>query len=488
MKRLTLILAAGALLAAPDALADKAIKVFDHANFYDGYLVEKIPADAPQQGYKRLFTSLNTVKLSDEQLNAVGDKLRLIVDVFPVCDNYDRIGSVNLALVPKGTPDYAVTYGEADPTRIEVARFITPFMDKNKIGDPARYQYQIDDFSRILRDKDLREKYDMWMELMIFGVPYAAQKQVKGCEGCNETFQGSVTLLTDDAPAPLTDTNVFVPIVIRTGDWSADRGINNYDPACTDEVGKTVRTYKFNVPEDCADGRVVLVMSNHGAGENGEEYVRRHHYVYADDSLALHFIPGRPTCEPFRARNSQGNGIYGRAVKTNARWQSFSNWCPGDKIDLRYLDLGEVKAGEHTVRIEVPDAEFYGKDGYFPVSMYFQGDTEGTLPAHPELVVCWDDFDSSVKVEGGRLAITAPTEFVLAEIYNEPGKLMMSSSFDSIDISQLPDDEYTVAVIFPTGIEQHTVVIGDPEKVKAAKEQREREWREMMEKRRQQQK
>lgn len=485
MKKTTAIFTAS-ILAATSAYADKTVQVFDHANFYDGYLVDKIPADAPDQGYNRLFTSLNTVKLTDEQLASIGEKLRLIVDVFPVCDNYDRIGSVNLALVPKGTPDYKVNYDSTDPVRIEVARFITPFMDRNKIGDPARYQYQINDFARILRDKELREKYDFWMELMIFGVPYAAQNEIMGCAGCNETFQGSVTLLTDDTPAPLIDTNVFVPIVTRSGDWSENRGINNYDPNCTDEVGKTIKTYKFTVPEDCADGRVVLVMSNHGAGQNGEEYVRRHHYAYVDGKLNLEFIPGRPSCEPFRARNSQGNGIYGRAVKNNAMWQSFSNWCPGDKIDLRYLDLGEVKAGEHTMRIEVPDAEFYGKDGYFPVSMYFQGDVKEKLPEHPELVICWDNFDTSVKAEGNKLTVTSPKEFQLVEVYDETGKLMLSSAFDTIDIAQLPADDYQIAVIFPNGIEIHNTPIGDPEQIKLAKEERARKYREMMEQRRKQ--
>lgn len=480
----TSALCAAMMLAALSSYADKAVQVFDHANFYDGYLVEKIPDGAPDQGYHRIFTSLNTVRLTDEQLDAIGENLRLIVDVFPVCDNYDRIGSVNLALLPKGTPDYKVNFDDTDPVRIEVARFITPFMDKNKIGDPACYQYQIDDFSRLLRDKQLREQYDLWLEFMIFGVPYAANNEIMGCAGCNETFRGSVTFLTDDLPAPGINTNVFVPITIRGGDWTSNRGINNYDPACTDSVGKTVKSYTFSVPENCADGRVVLVMSNHGAGENGEEYVRRHHYAYVDDSLKLEFIPGRPSCEPFRARNSQGNGIYGRAVKSNAMWQSFSNWCPGDKIDIRYLDLGEVKAGEHTVRIEVPDAEFYGKDGYFPVSMYFQGDVKETLPEHPELVVCWDDFNTSVKVEGDRLNVTSPKEFEQVEVYDESGRLMMSSAFNPLDISQLPADEYQVAVCFPNGIEIHQTPVGDPEAIKATKEERERKYRQWLEERR----
>lgn len=112
---------AASALVSLTSYADREVRVFDHANFYDGYLVDKIPEDAPKQGYVRLNTSTNTVKLTDEQLNQIGEKLRLRVDVFPVCDNYDRIGSINLALVPKGTPEYAVKYDASDPVRIEVA-------------------------------------------------------------------------------------------------------------------------------------------------------------------------------------------------------------------------------------------------------------------------------------------------------------------------------------------------------------------------------
>lgn len=444
-----------AALALATTQAENRIQIFDQATFYDGYLVDKIPEGAPDQGYNRLYTSLNTVKLTDEQLDQIGENLTLRVEVYPVCDNYDRIGSVNLALVPKGTPEYKVKYDSSDPERIEVARFITPFMNRNKWGDQARYLYEVNDLSHILRDKNLRDKYDLWLELMIFGVPYAAQKEVPGCADCVETFHGSVWFDTSDEPAQAVDSNVLVPIEIRTGDWTSNRGINNYDPECTDEVGKTVKTYTFNVPEDCVDGRVVLVMSNHGAARNGEEYVRRHHFVYADGEEALTFIPGRPTCEPFRGRNSQGNGIYGRRPKTDAMWQSFSNWCPGDKIDIRYIDLGEVKAGEHNIRIEVPDAEFYGADGYFPVSMYFQGDKNGTLPPHPELIVCNDDYDTSIRVEGDTLTITSPEEFKRVELYTERGELLMADTRNTLDISVLPEGDYYVAVIFEDGIEGH---------------------------------
>jgi hypothetical protein len=123
---------------------------------------------------------------------------------------------------------------------------------------------------------------------------------------------------------------------------------------------------------DTADTQLVLVISNHGANTDGEEYVRRDHFVYVDDELVLMFKPGRTSCEPFRSVNTQANGIYGTSPRTDSSWQSFSNWCPGDVIDTRIIPLGPLGAGTHEFVIDVPDAEFVGDDGNFPFSLYLQ--------------------------------------------------------------------------------------------------------------------
>ena len=116
----------------------------------------------------------------------------------------------------------------------------------------------------------------------------------------------------------------------------------------------------------------MLITSNHGANSGGEEYVRRQHYVYLDSELILEYTPGRTSCEPFRMYNTQSNGIYGPSPRSDAEWQSFSNWCPGDIIDRRTIDLGELESGTHEFVIDVPDAVFAGDEGNFPLSLYLQ--------------------------------------------------------------------------------------------------------------------
>ena len=123
------------------------IKVYDGVVFYDGYLMDKNPDKDLDDGVLRHSCSLYSVKLTDEQLDALGENLNLNVSVQACCDNYDRIGNINIAFVPKGKESY--TTDEVD--RIEIGRFITPFMDKNKEPDIVPYGYEINYLSPILR-------------------------------------------------------------------------------------------------------------------------------------------------------------------------------------------------------------------------------------------------------------------------------------------------------------------------------------------------
>jgi hypothetical protein len=155
------------------------------------------------------------------------------------------------------------------------------------------------------------------------------------------------------------------------------QNFNNYQVGATDILGTTQKTLVFDIPQDLTDVTLYLITSNHGANAGGEEYNRRYHYVYFDNVTQLTYKPGRATCEPFRQYNTQSNGIYGPSPMTDAQWQSFSNWCPGDVIDIRTINLGNVNAGSHTFFIRVPAAVFAGGQGNFPMSLYLQGKNNG---------------------------------------------------------------------------------------------------------------
>lgn len=332
--------------------------LIDAAIYYDGY-AETVDEPVPR-GLIRHSNAQYATRLTDEQRDQLQQTLMIGVIVGARCDNYDRIGAVNLALVPKG----AETYAPADVDRIEVARFITPFMDMNDSPMTVPYEFQADNVLAILQDDALWAEHDVWFELNIFGVPYAANEEVAGCAGRNDTQDGTLLLYTDsDGEAPVFD--VLLPLAIN-------QPFNNYAEGASDEIGLTRKTIEFELPADAEEAQLVLITSNHGANAGGEEYIRRDHFVYLDEEVVLEYRPGRTSCEPFRVYNTQGNGIYGPSAMSDEEWQSFSNWCPGDVIDTRIIPFGPATAGTHSFVIDVPNATFAGGQGDFPFSLYVQ--------------------------------------------------------------------------------------------------------------------
>lgn len=344
--------------------AQNTIRVFDTLVYFDGYagLITNPPAPA---GVTRLRNDLYTRKLTGAEIQSVGSTLDMKVTIGALCDNYDRIGMVALALVPKG----AASYDPDNVQRLEIGRFITPFMNKNYQPVSVPYNFNIDNVAALLKETSITAVYDVWIELQVFGVPYAANNEVAGCSGRNDVFHGSLEFTTN-SPAPAQSNNVLIPVAFN-------KDFNNYNATATDTLGKTTRTYQITVPQTLTDATLFLITSNHGANTNGEEYVRRNHYVYFDNELKLTYKPGRTSCEPFRQYNTQGNGIYGPSPRSDAQWQSFSNWCPGDVITTRIINVGSLTQGTHTFRINVPDAVFAAQQGNFPLSLYVHGKTSG---------------------------------------------------------------------------------------------------------------
>lgn len=351
------------LLLAQLGISQNSLTVFDQILFYDGYaglvaeadLYEPIPPEV-----LRHSNSNYAIKLTDSQLDAVGNKMTAEITLKAACDNYDRIANVYLAFVPKGE----TTYNSADVDRIEIGRYITPFMNKNRAPMEVPYAFTIDNVAEIFHDQNLRANFDIWVELAVFGVPYAAQTEVAGCAGRIDTFHGTLTFNSEEDSGQTYPNSDFVKTL------SCNEYLNNYNG--TDVPGETTKIINFDLPETVENVTLYLITSNHGANAGGEEYERREHFLYLDDNLVYQYIPGGKSCEPYRQYNTQSNGIYQGSPQSTRRWLSFSNWCPGDVIPNREVNLGTLSAGQHTIKLDVPDAVFAAGEGYIPVSMYLQ--------------------------------------------------------------------------------------------------------------------
>lgn len=427
--------------------AQTTFKMFDNELFIDGYangnLVKFNDSLPPSAGVVRLRTSLVTRMFTDAQIASIGKDLTLKVLIRAACDNYDRGGHVNLAFVPKGQ----TTYNLDSVKRIEIARFITPFMNKNKKPDTVPYIFEINNVASLLSEKSITDSFDVWCELDVFGVPYAAQKEVAGCAGRVDVFLGTVEFTSNTTHSVETNN-----MMIALGN---QLDFNNYKAHATDVIGQTVKTLSFSFPVKSYNTKLYLITSNHGAGTNGEEYNRRSHYVYIDGRLQLGYLPGFESCEPYRKYNTQANGIYGPTPRTDAQWQSFSNWCPGAYIPIRVLNLGTMEAGTHVFKIEVPEAVFQGADGNFPLSVYIQGKTApvtGVDEVNSRLtsisIYPNPAYDDVVKV-------TSETSIKKIAVYDSLGKHLFDVSGNEIYTYSLAEGVYYTRIELVTG--EHTV-------------------------------
>lgn len=395
--------------------------------FYDGYN-ETVFDKGLNDGILRHRNSYYAKKLTDSHLDWFGLDTKMEITIGALCDNYDRIGNISLALVPKGQE----AYNPDEVQRIELARFITPFMNKNKLPDEVPYSFDANLMSMIFHDLDLRDKYDLWLEFELFGIPYAANQSISGCEGRNDVFAATLKFVSYDEPAKPNRDHVLVPIVMKKPEYKG-HNFNNYSEMGTDTIGTATKTYKFVVPEGgVADSNLTLIMSNHGANAHGEEYNPRLHLLYFDGELIATWKNGK-SCEPYRYYNTQANGIYGTFVKNEKVWKSQSNWCPGDAIPVRVFGLGNLPAGEHEVMIRVPDAVFADEQGDFPVSMYFQASKSGQLPVGIDENAL--DADSPRIVRNGDVVRLEGGNVSEISIYSYDGALLYGRHTSDADVS-----------------------------------------------------
>lgn len=452
MKGIRLIAAAFSLVALSSF--GREVTVYEDVVFYDGYNGTIFDAGL-DDGVLRHSNSLYSVKLDPADFaDASSSDFRMQVLIGALCDNYDRIGNVNLALVTKG----AASYKPEETPRIELTRFITPFMDKNKQPDVVPYEYALPNVARILRDANLADRYDFWLEFELFGIPYAANEQIAGCAGRNDVFDGTVRFAFTPDDRPQTETgNVLVPIYIKTPEHYGNINLNNYNEQATDTLGVTTRTFEFEVPEDVSDSRIYLILTNHGAKISGEEYSRRLHLIYVDGEVLLSYVPGGVSCEPYRIYNTQPNGIYGTTKPPNY-WERTSNWCPGQAVPIREIHTGPLAKGAHSVMIRVPDALFVNSDGDFRPSLYFHGVTDGSLEASVDQFML-EGPEVRCILNGRILAINSDEPVRMLAVHAYDGRAVLTRgaldamrSIETLDLGSLSSGMYIITFFTADGL------------------------------------
>ncbi|ASK30157.1 hypothetical protein CEY12_08535 [Chryseobacterium sp. T16E-39] len=410
--------------------------VISQAVYYDGYAA---PVSTPvPAGLIRLSNTRYARKLTDAELNSFKAKIAMRVTIGALCDNYDRLGSVFLAMVPKNQPTYTVD--DTNVKRIEVGRYITPFMNKNRSPLEVPYTYDLSNLYSVFHDNGLRTNYDMYMELDVFGVPYAAQTQVAGCTGRIDVFSGTLTFFSTNTAATVSDYNSLVPLLSYSK-------LNNYNS--TDVTGETVRLLTFNLPNAITDAHFFVISTPHGANSGGEEYVRRQNYTYIDDVQVLTYTPGGISCEPYRVYNTQGNGIYGSVPKSFADWTSWNNWCPGNSVPIRGFTLPNITAGNHTLKHTIPTAVFNQQQGDVFLSVYMQGKSNAVLNVKDVKTI---DVTIYPNPTSDLVNIKSKIDVASISLFSIDGKKLSENYRENkIDLSAYPTGVYFLNIVLKDG-------------------------------------
>ena len=107
----------------------------------------------------------------------------------------------------------------------------------------------------------------------------------------------------------------------------------------------------FTLAKDLKNAKLRYITTGHGGWENGDEFVPKKNSLFLDEKEVFHFTPWREDCGSYRLYNpASGNFPNGLSSSDYSR----SNWCPGMVTNPVYIELGDLKAGTHSIQVKIP--------------------------------------------------------------------------------------------------------------------------------------
>lgn len=179
---------------------------------------------------------------------------------------------------------------------------------------------------------------------------------------------------------------VFVMPLVNTVPYVGGQQIP--DNFAHNDLEKTI-----NLKKDIKNVKLHYITTGHGGHSGGDEFIKIKNSVYFNNTLVLDTIPWRDDCASFRRFNPT-SGVWLRkdsASYIDSKTRSYqikeieeriassdlsrSNWCPGSSVEPMIVDLGDLKAGTHSLKIKIPATPVDGdKLNHWLVSTYITYD------------------------------------------------------------------------------------------------------------------
>lgn len=365
------------------AIGDTHIQIFDKTNIcfqpnnYQNF------NEANADGVIRLVNGriiLKKITLPEYKRNV---DVTLTVTLASNGDRWDKSGScfvlpkesvINLLNIAKGEQKFpevdstkyekliGIVPGENYIPTIELMRFMTPFgvgyYNEHEIGQKRKPVY-IDKWADCVTwAQDITDLYPTLEKEAYVGVfidTWTEEGYVVSVDLDLKESRISCDALPDRKVMPLLNTVYYI-------------GQSYPDIFARQDV-----EMEFDMPKDAKNVRLKYIVTGHGGHSGGDEFVKRQNIVSIDGQEVLNFIPWRDDCASFR-RFNPGTGVW--LIKRLAMYidkegysekmveeplgssdLSRSNWCPGSDVVPVETLVGDLKAGKHTFKVSIPEAE-----------------------------------------------------------------------------------------------------------------------------------
>gem|GEM_PF-2054210 len=131
--------------------------------------------------------------------------------------------------------------------------------------------------------------------------------------------------------------------------------------------------YEFTLSEDYPDAKLYYTSTGHGGYNEGDEFNKRPNEIYIDGQKVIEFTPWREDGFKFRDLNpasgtwieKQLSSFYGDEGREKKELEQLitssdfnrSGWMPGSAVLPEVIELGDLPAGKHKIKINIIGAQ-----------------------------------------------------------------------------------------------------------------------------------
>lgn len=222
---------------------------------------------------------------------------------------------------------------------VELMRFFTPFgihqFNHNQIKDKTWHE-AVDYRQDISEYRDLMSDQEVWIGYFIGNYDEGGHMV-----NSNITIHDSdQQLIKNNKSLSLFNTTNIMEMIGQ-----------EYPTLFNQENGLFV---EFELKEDWKNAKLRYTTTGHGGWANGDEFLPKNNSIFLDNKIIFNLAPWRQDCGSYRLYNPvSGNFDNGLSSSDYSR----SNWCPGTITNPYYIDLGNLKAGKHSIQVKIPQGE-----------------------------------------------------------------------------------------------------------------------------------